>query len=574
VPKNRAITRAAALILCLLLSTSVITTAIAQEGRAIARIGKSPRLLAGDSAGAQVLALVIGIDAYQNYPHLKGAVADARDIEGSLLRAGIIKMTTLIDAAVTREAVTTAMERLIEQARSGDLVIITYAGHGSQEPARVVTADNGGKDEVFILAGFAEDGPGQQERILDKEIFAWLSRLDAKGATVIFLADSCHGGGMSKDVDPRNHLSYRSLRYVDRREEASGAAGTYYIPLDQLIPAAARHVAEGTATDSLSGLTFIGAVDKWDSSPEVAIQDEATLRGAVSYAFARAIEGRADRNRDGQITRRELMSYIAEVTKNLSESKQDPIFAPRERLDKVAFALANPASSAIPIKNEVSPSPAQNAVVRIGVLGGAVPQIMGATSTPFALSRADSKSGDVDAVWDFANGDVVSSLGDIIARGVGGDQLPGVVDRIASVRKLASLARSNSAHLSLVPSNRTYRVNEVAHLQIEGVDGRYLVIANISGNGKIQFVYPIQGDQPLVLLEHSGDAKSIGDIAIKPPLGSEVMVAVASRARMPGLEDYLVRHSDQQGAREFVDLLEKIPPEAAEITFLSFFTAP
>jgi Caspase domain len=549
------------------------------ERRAIERLDNNHRLVTAAPDG-RVLALVIGIDAYKNFNHLNGAVADARDIEASLRRSGISEITTLIDAEVTRSAVTAAMERLIGQVRSGDLVIITYAGHGSQQPALTKTAENGGKDETFVLAGFAQEGAGLQERLLDKEIFAWLSQLNAKGATVIFLADSCHGGGMSKEIDPRiGHLSYRALRYVSTRAEASAEAGTYYIPPEQLaLSAAAKGAGEITAAEELHGLTFVAAVDKWTESPEIRVPDEATPRGAVSYAFARAVEGKADLNNDGRITRRELITYIREKTQDLTERGQQPVFAPLERLDDVVLAFGGPTATSAAAKDQVSspPTPAANAVIRVGVLNGEIPSVesLGSVATPFTLSRVETKGGGPDAVWDAANGDVVSSLGDVIARRVARDQLSGVVDRLAAVRRLALLAQSNSAHLSMSPSKRTYHVNEVAHLQIDGVDGRYLVIANISGNGKIQFVYPIPGDDPMVLLAHGGDSKAIGDIAIKPPFGSEVIVAIASRQRMAALEELLIRRNDQRGAREFVDMLTKMPADAAEITLLSFFTEP
>jgi hypothetical protein len=567
------------LLLALLVSGSIEGTRaqIAPDRRAIERIDNTPRLLAGTSAAAKVFALVIGIDNYKNFRGLHGAVADARDIESSLRRHGVSEITTLIDGAVTRAAVTAALERLINQARPGDLVIITYAGHGSQVPAQVKTAANGGMEEIFILTDFDQEGAGMQERLFDKEIFVWLSRLEAKGATVIFLADSCHGGGMSKEIDPRiGPLNYRSLRYVSNKAEASREAGTYYIPPEKLfLPSGTTGVGEPTAAEDLHGLTFLAAVDKWTEAPEIRIPDAATPRGAVSYSFARALEGQADLNNDGQVTRRELINYIREKTSALTERRQQPVFAPLERLDETVFAFGPPAASNV-AGNEglVQPDP-ENTLIRVGVLNGSVPsqESLGAVTTPFMLTPVAANR-DLDAVWDIGNGDVVSSLGDVIARRVTRDQLPGVVDRLAAVRKLALLTRSNSAHLALLPSKRTYQANEIAHLQIDGVDGRYLVIANISGNGKIQFVYPIPGDDPMVLLPHSGDVKAIGDIAIKPPFGSEVVVAITSRQRMAALEELLIRRNDQRGAREFVDMLTSMPPGTSEITILPFFTEP
>lgn len=148
-----------------------------------------------------VRALVVGIDHYPNLSErdqLGGAAADAQDIEAALRRVGVKDIALLLDTAVTRAAFTAAMEALIKNARTGDLVIITFAGHGMQENERVPGSKPDGKNEEFVLSLMGNEGPETAERIYDDEIFAWLKRLAAKGAEIIFVADSCHGGGMTK----------------------------------------------------------------------------------------------------------------------------------------------------------------------------------------------------------------------------------------------------------------------------------------------------------------------------------------------------------------------------------------
>lgn len=149
-----------------------------------------------------------------------------------------------------------------------------------------------------------------------------------------------------------------------------------------------------------------------------------------------------------------------------------------------------------------------------------------------------------------------------------------MVDRLAAVRRLAVLARAGTARLALAPDKRVYRKNETARLDARGIDGRYLIVANISGDGRIQMVYPIKGDDPMVLLKRAGDAKLIGDIYVKPPFGSEVAVAISSRERLVALEEQLTPRDDTQWSREFVDALAKLPAGSAEIGILSFFTEP
>jgi hypothetical protein len=550
---------------------------------------KPVRLSAGARPDGRVLALIVGIDDYQKVPRLKGAAADARDIDRSLSASGVTHTTLLIDRAATRAAVSDKVRELVDEARAGDLVIIAFAGHGAQEPSQAPTADNGGKDEIFVLAGFDPDGPGVRERLLDKEIFWWLSRLDAKGASVVFVADTCHSGGLSKTIDPRiGQLSYRALRYVDDPAEANPAAGTYHVPRERLIDPPKG--AEATAADALQHMTFLAAVDKWSKTPEIRISGEPTPRGALSYAFARAVQGNADLDGDGRVTRRELIDYMRDTTHALTERKQEPVFAPLARLDEVVYALGAMQGAAPATNNEtpaakpsgatvasVTPGPGPaSGIIRVGILNGPVPprESLGPIGTPFDLSVAGGKTEGLDAVWDAANGDVVSGLGDIIARRVERKQLGGVVDRLAAVRLLGVLARAGTTRLALAPDKRVYRKNEIARLDARGIDGRYLIVANISGDGRIQKVYPIQGDDPMVLLKRPGDAKLIGNLYMKPPFGSEVAVAISSRERLVALEEQLTRRDDTQWSREFVAALERLPAGSAEIGILSFFTEP
>src|SRR5260370_39231368 len=52
--------------------------------------------------GGEVRAVVIGIDAYQFVPQLRGAVADARDIQQTLRRQGLTDGNALYHAAPDR----------------------------------------------------------------------------------------------------------------------------------------------------------------------------------------------------------------------------------------------------------------------------------------------------------------------------------------------------------------------------------------------------------------------------------------------------------------------------------------
>ena len=79
-------------------------------------------LRSGDNGS--VRALIIGIDAYRHVKPLKGAVADARDIESALKRRGVQDITALIDLKADRAAILSSINNLLGRVGPRDLVIL------------------------------------------------------------------------------------------------------------------------------------------------------------------------------------------------------------------------------------------------------------------------------------------------------------------------------------------------------------------------------------------------------------------------------------------------------------------
>ena len=219
--------------------------------------------------GGEVRALVIGVDAYENVRPLKGAVADARDIESALRRMGTRDVTALIDAQADRAAILREIGSLVQRTNSGDMVVLSIAGHGAQEPERVRGSQPDGLDDVFLLAGFSTSPTGSQQRILGKEFHHFIKQLELRGAQVVFIADSCHGGGLTRAVDPRGEeMSFRQV-------------ATYRVPIDFLQPVTAKSEELMTELD-FDRTAFLAAVDRKTKAPEVRVPGIEGLRGALS----------------------------------------------------------------------------------------------------------------------------------------------------------------------------------------------------------------------------------------------------------------------------------------------------
>ena len=336
---------------------AVLAVAVTMAGLSPVSAQTPPRLdapaasIATAKPGGAVRALLVGIDKYQAVSPLDGAVADALDLSETLKRAGVSDITVLLDDKVTRAALVAALDGLAKRTTANDLVIFTFAGHGAQEKTVVSPAEPDGWDEFFVLWGFGEKGPATAERVVDDEMFDWIGRVAKTDAQIVFLADVCYGGGMSKAVDPRaGLLRVRGLKRAERPEMAG--PNSYYIDPrnDQLRPRANIPLGDN-ATKIFPSLTFLAAVDDRHEAPEVRIAGEPTPRGAASYALARALEGSADAegDRDGVTTRRELIAFVRRHVRVLSGDRQSPVGEPRKEAtgSLALFRTSGPAVAAI-----------------------------------------------------------------------------------------------------------------------------------------------------------------------------------------------------------------------------------
>jgi hypothetical protein len=502
-----------------------------------------------------IRALVIGIDQYKNLPNLKGAVADAHDLEQALKKGGVQPLT-LINEKATRREVEAAMNRLVAEARPSDLVFISFAGHGSQLPERVKGSDPDGVDEIFVLAGFDSRGPATAERILDKEINLWLRRLERKGINTLFVADTCHGGGLTRSVDLRaGELNYRQ-------------ATISIAPLEDALTPIVSDKDQTQQPEEFDHLTFLAAVDKWTKAPELKIPGQPTLRGALSYAVARALEGAADASKDGKTTRRELFEYARQVVQQYSENRQVITTEPARRVDLIDGVVfrgvtAPPAPPEPVVDKKV-------ATVRVALMNGAASALAGIEPYAAKIELVGANQ-EPDLVWDVAGGDVVSRAGDVIARKIGAREIAGVVDRTAALNAIAKMSEGRPQRIKVEPNDKHHRDGELVAFRAEGVQNKAVVLFNIASDGTVEFLYPIDRDRPIV------DTATLElPLKVRDPYGAEYVVAVVSDRRLPELEAAIKAFDRTHSAGRIPDLLRKHLPADSSVRIGSagLFTIP
>lgn len=245
-------------------------------------------------------ALLIGID---RYPHLKdgdlqGCVNDITALAGLLRgRFGFAPddVTVLLDEAATRDGILAALDALAERVQHDDVVVLAFAGHGSQ-----VTDLEGdepdGLDETIVPhdsgRGSSPDGrPRPNRDITDDELQRVLGRIGSKTAYISVLFDCCHSGTGMRDVDNRHRAAP-----IDRRPaEALGRSPLPPLPAEAggkrrgFVPLAGRYV-------------FVGACRDEERAWEISApgDDGPVHHGALSFFLLQELErcGPGDTMRD------------------------------------------------------------------------------------------------------------------------------------------------------------------------------------------------------------------------------------------------------------------------------------
>jgi hypothetical protein len=547
-------------------STSWIVLAIALLSGPALAAAPSERLQNSD----KVHALVVGIDQYRHLPQLRGAVADARDITTVLEKAGVSDIVSLLDEDAKRDRIMAEIEHLKSRVKPGDLVILSLAGHGAQEPERIKGSEQDGTEAVFLLTDFDSTAAATRERILDQEFNHIIKGLEAAGAQVLFVADSCSGGGLARSVDTRSaNLVYR-------------AAPKYQITDDELKPISTASDAFSTNL-SFDRSIFLAAVDKYSKAPEIQVPGVSGYRGALSYALARAIEGAADANGDGDITIKELFDYVRDVTYQLSDQRQNIVSlnAPNlktaedsvfklTRSVRVADAPSTNASASqlsqrdIPAKASSQLPPAKP--IRLASLDEKNSSLAGLEpiDSPFQVVPAAQ----ADFIWDPETGDVISA-GDVIARNVARSDLPSIVDRAASIRVFKQLAAHAPQEVRLLPDSQVHKRGTLVEMKVNQVSGRTMFLFDIASDGTVQMLYPAGAASKVI-----GDQQYSARFQVREPFGADQIVAVTAPQRIPELEQGFAQLGERRTSRQIAQMLSRYADSGLRIGLISIFTSP
>jgi hypothetical protein len=255
------------------------------------------------------------------------------------------------------------------------------------------------------------------------------------------------------------------------------------------------------------------------------------LRGALSYAFARLMEGRGIPE-DGVVSRRTLYG-LRQLVRQYSHNQQDPLFQPQSLdgdptiYDRPLFRLTETSKEQAAI---LLPS------VKLALVNGD-PSLFERIGRPTAPLQhvADPQSADI--VWDIGAKNVFGH-GDLILSSVEPAGLPGLIDRTSVLAALRRMSESRPLDIALKGGGRRYSMAEKDQptLLVDGDGGRHLLVFNLTADGKIQMLRPPKiGYSSVVNEDRFSDLRF--DVA--EPFGADTIVAVAASQPPAELESWL-----------------------------------
>lgn len=510
---------------------------------AIGSVSGTPRAQA-----AALYGLTVGVDDYIGVANdLEGAVHDAKDIAKALRGAGAVEVVTLLDRKASKKAIEAAWNAMVAKASAGDTIVFSYAGHGSQEdepPGRGDEKD--GKNENFLLAGYEVKGPGTLERIVDDEIFQWLKRAEDKKIRVVFVADSCHSGTMHRSARAEG-VKFRNGNFGKLIEDR------LVLPLAD---------ASKLSEDDFENITFVGATTEDQLTPEVSIQGE--KRGALSWAVARAIEGRADFNGNGEVTQLELLGFVVNAVHAHVESQQTPQIRPlRARSD----ALYSVRGLARVEKKESKRSPDTDAL-HVMIDGGDSSILSGMPSIKVVASKSDA-----DLIWYANSGKVDHVVGGTVAEKVTAKELPAVAVKWAALKWLKARAALSPVKASLPQGNDRYLKGKTVEVSIGGARYPRLTLFNLPPDGRVEFFIPDPQRQGEATKDWRGTSLSENFRVADPPYGAEHLVAIFSNETLKDLHAALRTMKTADSAKALRTVLEEaLKDKEFDIGVLDIYT--
>jgi hypothetical protein len=239
----------------------------------------------------QVWAIVIGINKYKKFPHLKYSVNDAREFHRHLTEVNQVpreNIWLLLDEEATLKNIKSVLGTQVRRkAGKNDMVIIYLAGHGATERDAASPDEDG--LEKYILPHNADPRDLYASALPMREVAQIFQRIGSE--RLVFIGDTCYSGASGG----------RTVYTSGTRANLSGAF------LDRLSRGRGRMIL--TASDA----------------NELSIEKDELQHGVFTYYLLEALRGKGDLDGNGFITLDEVYRYVSEKVPQATEQGQHPV---------------------------------------------------------------------------------------------------------------------------------------------------------------------------------------------------------------------------------------------------------
>ena len=452
------------------------------------------------SVSAAQHALVVGINKYpfsEQFDDLEAAVNDAQLIAKTVRQQGIIlpDRRILLDEKATRAGFDRAWFDMLRQAQPGDTLILTFAGHGSQNRDSQPFDEMDGKDESLLFY----DYNGEDGFIIDDELYSLFAK--ANSYKIVLLIDACHSSGMVRAV---------------RRNSGRKRTGKYnIIPSIPVLPNN-----EADENNQLSHVTHITAVS--NDSLEVHETSFGKKHGALSWFFVKALNGEADGNHNRYLEPEELQDFLVEKVSDKMNNQQTP---------KVKTG-----DKQVGIKLRSLVVVASDSIINIKIKN---------TNPPRNLKHIRKVSSGYDLLFEGFNNRirVFNNTGDEVSNFTDSKAWQQIINKHSLLKGLANRfdMQLKPIKIKLKQGDGIHKQGERLHVSIKPGDYREglkaLTLFNLAGDGTLQFVYPLAdyGDSYRI---HKFPY-NLPSLQVMPPFGGDNLVVILCRQPAYGLHRLL-----------------------------------
>lgn len=534
-------------------------------------------------------AMVVGINRYYGragrgqVPDLLGCINDANDIAQQVakLDPGSLQVLGARNEPVTRAAFLAAWQDTLAAAGEGDTLLLSYSGHGGQIKALCPGNEEDGLDETLILSGFdIGQARDSAEHIVDDELAQLFAAAAARRLLVVFVADSCFSGTVYRSVEAAADVRYRTIR-------------AYALPPGRPVADACR----ATAPEDPPNLLFLSGSQENEVVPEINVGGQ--WRGALSYAVARALEGRAANQ--GVVTAYGLSEFVLRYVQSLSDAGQHPnVTWPSRTRATPNDLMTVEGSTPVVVMGGTPPPPASKPPphdaawpVRLRILG-----LLAAEGREIARSLTHAVlvgDGEPSAlIWDARQRLILNDQGHRMAEGVGAAQLQHAIDRRRTWERLAALSVENSLSVRIrlpgevadappsAASDATHKAGTRLLIDVGGItDSAYFAVFNLTGNGKVELIEPGLSQLACGSSICSTGVRKLKGVPIKSlevevgaPFGAEHVVAVAGALPLGRLMPALVQARNKLAAADVLaGLASELQTQPLQAGFRGIYSA-